>query len=231
MTAQTRPVLKSYFQRGLRPTQSNYADLIDSFFLVSGDTPDFNGGTFTSPTIITPTVSAGTFTSPSLITPVLGAASATSLSFSSTSGIIGTTTNDSAAAGSVGEYLENIVLIGSAVSMTTGVGVNITSISLTPGDWDIVIDGYFTGNAATTVSGAFVSISNISATLNISPGRLGVCSSGGNTLFSVGQLAGCVAGPFRLSVAITTTIFFVANANFAVSTMSCFGIIRARRIR
>lgn len=37
MTAQSRTVLKSYFQRGLRPTQSNYGDLIDSFALVSAD--------------------------------------------------------------------------------------------------------------------------------------------------------------------------------------------------
>lgn len=35
MTVQNRTVLKSYFQRGLRPTQSNYGDLIDSFALVS----------------------------------------------------------------------------------------------------------------------------------------------------------------------------------------------------
>jgi len=38
MTAQNRTVLKSYFQRGLRPTQSNYSDLIDSFPLITGDT-------------------------------------------------------------------------------------------------------------------------------------------------------------------------------------------------
>lgn len=41
MTAQSRTVLKSYFQKGLRPTQSQYGDLIDSFELVSGATTDF----------------------------------------------------------------------------------------------------------------------------------------------------------------------------------------------
>lgn len=35
MTAQSRNTLKGYFQRGLRPTQSQYGDLIDSFALVS----------------------------------------------------------------------------------------------------------------------------------------------------------------------------------------------------
>jgi len=37
MTAQSRTVLKTYFQRGLRPTQSQYGDLIDSFALVSAN--------------------------------------------------------------------------------------------------------------------------------------------------------------------------------------------------
>src|SRR5882757_8502056 len=48
----------------------------------------------------------------------LGAASATSVTFSSTSGIIGTTTNDSAAAGSVGEIISSVIASGSAVSLT-----------------------------------------------------------------------------------------------------------------
>lgn len=38
MTAQNRTTLKNYFLRGLRPTQSNYSNLIDSFPLISGDT-------------------------------------------------------------------------------------------------------------------------------------------------------------------------------------------------
>lgn len=36
MTARSRATLKTYFQTGLRPTQSQYGDLIDSFALVSG---------------------------------------------------------------------------------------------------------------------------------------------------------------------------------------------------
>jgi hypothetical protein len=60
-----------------------------------------------------------------------------SIAFSSTSGIIGTTTNDNAATGSVGQLISNVVLLGSAVSLTTTVNADITSISLTAGDWDV----------------------------------------------------------------------------------------------
>ena len=52
--------------------------------------------------------------------------------------IVGTTTNDSATAGYVGEVITSSVPVGSAVSLTTAVsavsGKTITSISLTAGD-------------------------------------------------------------------------------------------------
>ena len=51
--------------------------------------------------------------------------------------IHGTGTNDSAAAGYVGEVIESNVPIGSAISISAGVAANITSITLTAGDWDI----------------------------------------------------------------------------------------------
>lgn len=55
MTAQTRAVLKSYFQRGLRPTQSNYGDLIDSFALIgtSADYLPLTGGTISGNLAVT----------------------------------------------------------------------------------------------------------------------------------------------------------------------------------
>lgn len=38
MTAQNRAILKAYFETGDRPTQAQFANLIDSFPLISGDT-------------------------------------------------------------------------------------------------------------------------------------------------------------------------------------------------
>src|ERR1700678_2426834 len=72
-----------------------------------------------------------------LINPVLDAAVATSLSFTTTSGIIGTTTNNAAAAGSVGEIISSIKLAGSALNLTSNVVGVVTSIVLSPGDWDL----------------------------------------------------------------------------------------------
>jgi len=61
-----------------------------------------------------------------------------SLTFSpTTGGIIGTTTNNDADAGKVGEMLSTVVLVGAPIAMTTNVAINIASVSLTAGDWDV----------------------------------------------------------------------------------------------
>lgn len=67
------------------------------------------------------------------------ALSGSSLTFSSTSGIIGTTTNNSAAAGSVGEYIESIVTSNVTGSTTLATMTDTgCSIALTAGDWDVI---------------------------------------------------------------------------------------------
>ncbi len=54
------------------------------------------------------------------------------------SATLGTTTNDNAANGDVGEYVEASVTSGSGgISLTTGNAKTVTSISLTAGDWDV----------------------------------------------------------------------------------------------
>ena len=57
-------------------------------------------------------------------------------------GLAGVTTNSNAAAGIVGEYISSSIASGSAVSLTTGVSANVTSISLTAGDWEVYGQGF-----------------------------------------------------------------------------------------
>src|SRR5262249_6297435 len=65
------------------------------------------------------------------------------------SSIVGTTTNDDAPEGNIGELLSSFIASGSAVSLTTGVAANITSILITPGDWDVTANAYFSATATT----------------------------------------------------------------------------------
>ena len=127
-----------------------------------------------------------------------------SVNFTTTAGIIGTTTNDNANAGSVGELIFGT---GGPVSLTSGVPANIVSVSLTPGDWDLHASIFFSPSGATTLVAA--SISPTSATL-------------GSTLNTV-QFAGTFGTsnivlpiPYqRVSLAMTTTYYVVGNAAFA----------------
>lgn len=166
---------------------------------------------------------------PTLVTPILGAASATSITFTSTSGIIGTTTNDNAAAGSVGQIVESTVLVGSAVALTTATTANITSISLTAGDWSVYGNIWTNPAGTTTTSIVQGAISTTSATLPTAP------ASGAFTRFAdsftIGQAQGIYVGQTRLSLSGTTTVYLVMQVTFAISTMGGYGYIGARRVR
>ncbi len=197
---------------------------------VTGTLPVVNGGTG-----VTASTGSGNnvlSTSPTLVTPVLGAASATSLTFSSTSGIIGTTTNDNAAAGSVGEFQSATLSGASKITLTTGTAVTITSLSLTAGDWDLGGQINFETEATTSISEARVSSS---ATDN----TLGSTNFTGQ-LYNIVKFAAFVpgvstftftAGTARLSLASTTTVYLVARATFTVANCYAYGHITARRRR
>lgn len=167
-----------------------------------------------SPTF-TGTVIAAAVTFSGLITP------------SSTVGIKGTATNDSAQAGSIGEYVTSTA---TAVNITTSnVAQNITSISLTAGDWDVWGNIEYDSAATTTTTGVVSSINTTSATNAASPLRGIYASTGG--ILSGGGNTSQPAPMQRLSLSTTTTVFLVGYALFAVSTMSATGIISARRRR
>lgn len=169
-------------------------------------------------------------TTPTLVTPVLGDAAATTLAFSpSTGGIVGTTTNNNTNAGNVGEYIESDVLSGSAVSLTTGAPANLTSISLTAGDWDVGGAVVFVPAGTTTVSALAASTSTTSATFATAPNKGAYF---GLTLpFTTGQGQIAPLGNRRYSVSGTTTVFAVVQASFGVSTMTAYGTLWARRRR
>jgi hypothetical protein len=89
----------------------------------------------------------------------------------------------------------------------------------------------FTPAATTTVSRFQAGVSTTSASL----GSLGTYSSNpfavpgsGPALNSYAVLASPVV---RVSISSTTTVYAIGLSNFATSTMTCDGSIRARRIR
>jgi hypothetical protein len=143
--------------------------------------------------------------------------------------IQGTNTNDSAAAGTVGEYIESVIPGGSSVAMTNNTAVNITSISLTAGDWDVNTVGVFVPAATTSQTYVATSISLVSGTLDATNGRFvqqPTAAFVANSAATNQSLS-----PIRFSLSATTTVYMVMQAGFTISTASGYGIIRARRVR
>lgn len=158
------------------------------------------------------------------------------VSSSPTGQVRGTQTNDNAAAGNVGEYITATVAAGAAVGLTTATTANVTSISLTAGDWDVSCTLDLTPAATTSITVMTGGISTTSATLTGQPGGGGLGTDPQITWTQPATVpaAGPVAidmPPCRVSLAATTTIFFVTNCTFTVSTLAAYGTIRARRMR
>lgn len=137
----------------------------------------------------------------------------------------GTLTNDDAAAGKIGEYREIEVAKASAVALTTLTPANAMLLELAPGDWEVEGILQFTG-AATTIVYAGGGISLVSASLpgesylTIWLGRSGALPADQSV----------VVMRRRVKSAITGNVYLVAQGSFA-STMSVYGMLRARRVR
>lgn len=157
----------------------------------------------------------------------------------------GTTTNDDAAAGKVGEYIASTVT--STVSLTTmtaktvGTGTSCSTsksdttagcISLTAGDWDIRIIVYFVTGTTTNVVDYRASISTTTNTENLTTGFFSAAEnqSAGIAPQNSATFSASVP-PIRVSLSGTTSYFGIAFSQFSISTLNAYAIISARRVR
>lgn len=147
-------------------------------------------------------------------------------------GLFGTTTSDSACTGCLGEYLSSTTTLGQKVALSTAssTGVNVASVVLTAGDWDVWGSVYYDPAAATLVSGEYAMVSTTSGTLAAAlPGTNGYGYM--NNPWTAGQSSIVVVTPIRASLNATTTYYMVGAALFSTSTNAAFGSIAARRVR
>lgn len=170
-------------------------------------------------------------TTPTLVTPVLGAATATSINASviSPGHYTAEPSTGNALAGEIGEYIESVVVSGSAVPLVTATAKTVTSITLSAGDWDIDAIGYTLPAGTTSLTSNVASISLVTNTIDGTPGRVNGLTY--TAVVTGGAAQSMVIAPYRFSISGSTTIFMIVQASFTVSTASAYGIIRARRAR
>ncbi|WP_342052005.1 MULTISPECIES: hypothetical protein [unclassified Cupriavidus] len=139
-----------------------------------------------------------------------------------TPNIVGTATNNNAAAGSVGEFPSN----QATVALTTGTSANCTSVNLSAGDFDVEGNVEYVAAGGTTTTVAVTGINDVSATGAAVPFR-----TINTYTAAAGSLQSQIAPVRRYSLASTTTIYLVAFANFSGGTLTANCFIRARRLR
>jgi len=137
----------------------------------------------------------------------------------------GVTDGSNAAAGQVGEVISSQVVAASPVPLTLNTAAAVTSISLTPGDWDVIGNVTITPNAPTVLAQYYGAVNNSAALPDAS---LWMSAEGSTT---PGVVLGSPVPGRRFSITTTTTVFLVAQANFSVSTCGASGFIMARRAR
>lgn len=271
MTAQTPAVLKTYFEQGDRPTEAQFAQLIDSYvnqaqtsaqavlspIIISGSANTLSIGTSTPSAKIT--IKGGTTDDTTIdlnnntgvIWKIWNENGSGNLSFQNNGttrftinasgnasvtgtvnpalGMVGTTTNNDAAAGVVGEYKESIISVNTNFPGASGAYGDMTSLSLTAGDWDVSLAVYLVLNGATMTAGVRAGISTTSgnSATSLVPG-----SNTFNTLPPTSASEAFVAVPnYRVSLSGTTIYYAKLVGTYSVANPQFLCRFSARRVR
>jgi len=137
--------------------------------------------------------------------------------------IVGTTTNNNAAAGSVGEYIP----ASASTGLTNSTFTNVTSISLTAGDWDVFGGFLLAASGGAVMLNQAVGASSTSATL----GANGTYYQFADAAIAANATMGGAMPTQRFSLASTTTIYAVVFAQFASGSVTATAKLDARRFR
>ena len=137
----------------------------------------------------------------------------------------------SAAVGYVGEFISATVPTGSSVSLTTATIANITSITLSAGDWELRGQVDYTAALSTVVNVFAQGISTTSATFGGQDTYTQTNTTAGAIVPNVTYDIGAAVRTQRLLLSATTTVYLVCRAVFTTNTLKAYGTIEARRIR
>ncbi len=149
-------------------------------------------------------------------------------SMSASGGLTGTVTNDSAAAGKVGEYVESVV---GPINYPTSGGTpgNMTTISLTAGDWDVTFFAYMSSNGA-TITTNLIMISLYSGATQTDRVYGSNWSVVPNPTAATGDGFGVIPA-YRVSLSGTSTVYGKIAASYSVATPYTYCRLSARRVR
>jgi len=142
--------------------------------------------------------------------------------------IKGTTTNDNASTGFLGELISsNVTFTNFPTSTQWG---DLTSVSLSAGDWDVSVGVQITKNTATWTEvdwGISTTSANSSTGMTIGVNRFYWYTAAG---LPVTEFTGAIP-TYRVSLSSTTTVYLKMTSTYSAGQPQIEGVIRARRIR
>lgn len=149
-------------------------------------------------------------------------------------GLLGRIDNVNVPAGTVGEQIFSKVTQASAVALTTNTLATLTSIVLTPGDWNVSANAIFSTTSTTSSS-----TSNVKASVGTASGAISSADGTGYQARNVTTTASIVSGTdldslcvpqWRITVPAGTTQTVYLNVKAATTgTVGAWGGIRAIR--
>lgn len=140
-----------------------------------------------------------------------------------TSRIVGNTTSDEPLEGALGEVL---IEGPTHQNLTSAVTSDVMSITLPPGDWELMAPVQFQGEATTTVTETQCSITTVSGFMDNTVGYHEHWR--GSTLDFLFTMR---PGPVHAHISVTTTYYLVAQAIFSGGTYEAVGMFVASRHR
>jgi len=153
------------------------------------------------------------------------------------SGVKGNVSGSAIAAGYVGETLVASRLHANRAGLTGDTAINIASLPLGPGVWDVYVNaGIDVG--VTTLGYFFIGISKVSATQPSGTGTLSVPVNGemkvqidhiASDIYTASTLIYYGLGPVRNNLSTATTLYFVITAGWRAGQGNGFGSITAVR--
>ncbi len=138
----------------------------------------------------------------------------------------GTATNDSAASGYIGEAA--VSTVGNTNFPTTATLGDLTSLSLTAGDWDVSATASMTLNSATATNwqmGISTTSGNDGTGLTFGLNRFVIAAS------TTTSEPAIVIPVYRVSLSTTTTVYLKYLATYGPGTPQAYGSLHARRVR
>jgi hypothetical protein len=144
---------------------------------------------------------------------------------------VGVTNGSDAAAGQIGEVISSSLI--ASINLTTAVVMNVTSITLTPGDWNIGGVVIFTP-VSTGPNSVIAALSQTAAALptdnDVATGK-GIMQQIWASSMPAGKTQTTPTSLIRINTSTPKTVYLVAQATFGGGSVGVTGYVSARRVR